>query len=42
VAQSEYWHDTQEKPIAETEARKSKEGFAGWLLVTPDEDWQEK
>lgn len=34
------WVDAKGK--AETEARKSLNGFAGMLLVTPDADWKEK
>lgn len=30
------------KPIPETEARRSLNGLAGMLLVTPDADWREK
>ncbi|QUI68493.1 hypothetical protein [Pseudoalteromonas sp. M8] len=26
----------------ETENQKSKSGFGGWLVVTPDKDWEEK
>ena len=41
-AQSPYWKDSNGKPMQETEATKSKDGFAGSLLVTTDEDWQAK
>jgi hypothetical protein len=37
-----FWKDEVGRAIPETEARKSKNDFAGWLLVTPDEDWQAK
>jgi hypothetical protein len=41
-AQSEAGHEPGAAPIAETESMKSKNGFAGSLLVTPDEDWEKK
>lgn len=41
-AQELTWKDQQGKPIPETEARRSKNGLGGSLLVTPDADWQEK
>ena len=41
-AQLSYWRDEHGKPLPDTDARKSSEGFAGWLLITPDEDWKEK
>ena len=41
-AQSSYWRDEQGRPLPDTAARKSSEGFAGWLLITPDENWKEK
>jgi hypothetical protein len=37
-----FWKDEMGRAIPETGARQSKDGFAGWLLVTPDEDWQAK
>jgi hypothetical protein len=37
-----FWKDEAGRAIPETEARKSKNDFAGWLLVTPDENWQAK
>ena len=40
--QSEGWKDQHGKPVPETEARRSLNGFGGWLLVTPDLDWREK
>jgi hypothetical protein len=36
------WKDTNGKPAPNTEFRKSVKGFGGWLLVTPDQDWEEK
>jgi len=41
-AQELTWKDLQGKPIPETEARRSKNGLGGSLLVTSDADWQEK
>jgi hypothetical protein len=41
-AQTGLWKDETGKPVPETQSRKSTNGFAGWLLVTPDEDWQAK
>ena len=36
------WRDDGGKPIAESESMKSKDGFAGSLLATTDEDWEKK
>jgi hypothetical protein len=36
------WRDVDGKPMADTEAMKSKDGFGGSVLVTSDEDWQAK
>jgi hypothetical protein len=41
-AQAPVWKGADGKPVQETEAMKSKDGFAGSLLVTSDEDWQQK
>jgi len=41
-AQSGFWRDKEGKPIAESDAMKSKNDFAGSLLVTTDENWKEK
>lgn len=41
-AQSAFWRDKDGRPIQETESMKSKNDFAGSLLVTPDEDWEKK
>jgi hypothetical protein len=38
----EHWHDRQGRLIPESDVQKSIEGFAGLLIVTPDEDWYEK
>lgn len=36
------WRDDGGKPVAEMESMKSKDDFAGSLLVTTDEDWEKK
>ncbi len=41
-SQSAFWQDERGKPVQETESMKSKNGFAGSLLVTMDEDWEKK
>lgn len=41
-AQEGAWADRQGKPLAETESMRSRDGFAGTLLATPDADWSEK
>ena len=41
-SQDEFWVDRDGNPTPDTEARKSVDGFGGWLLVTPDPDWDEK
>lgn len=41
-SQSGYWRDSAGKPLAETESMRSKDGFAGSLLATTDEDWEQK
>lgn len=41
-AQNPTWKDALGRPIPETEARRSLNGFAGSLLVTSDADWREK
>lgn len=41
-AQSSAWHDDSGKPVTETESIKSQSDFAGSILLTTDEDWQEK
>jgi hypothetical protein len=42
LAQSSFWKDERGNPTGETESRRSKNDFAGWLLVTSDQDWQER
>ena len=41
-AQANCWKDRSGKPIAETEALKSKDDFAGMVIVTSDANWEEK
>ncbi|MGK5080058.1 hypothetical protein [Janthinobacterium sp. HLX7-2] len=36
------WRDSGGRPVAEMEAMKSKDDFAGSLLATTDEDWEKK
>lgn len=36
------WRSPDGSPAPQTEWRKSREGFGGWLLITPDADWREK
>lgn len=36
------WRAQSGKPIPETDAMRSVQGFAGRLLITSDSDWQEK
>jgi hypothetical protein len=40
-SQSGFWKDSNGKPVPETESMKSKNDFAGSLLVTTDENWEE-
>ena len=41
-AQEYFWRDKSGNSIPDTPDRKSENGFAGWLVVTPDQDWKEK
>jgi hypothetical protein len=41
-AQTGFWKGRNGEPVAETESMKSKDDFAGSLVVTPDADWKEK
>jgi hypothetical protein len=41
-SQSGFWRDPDGKPVQETESMKSKNDFAGSLIVTIDEDWEKK
>lgn len=36
------WKDEHGQPAPDTQFRQSKDGFGGWLVVTPDADWREK
>jgi hypothetical protein len=36
------WKDEKGNPAPNTESRSSKNGFGGWLVVTPDADWKQK
>jgi hypothetical protein len=36
------WTDESGKPAPDTEFRKTKQDFGGWLVVTPDRDWEKK
>jgi hypothetical protein len=38
----EGWKNEKGQPTSDTESRRSVNGFGGWLLVTPDADWQAK
>jgi hypothetical protein len=36
------WKDQEGRLAPDTDARKSAQGFGGWMIVTPDADWKEK
>jgi hypothetical protein len=36
------WRDKDGNPAPDSDARKSSNGFAGWLLTTSDPDWEAK
>jgi len=42
LAQDAAWIDEHGQPVPETEARRSINGLAGFLLITPDANWREK
>jgi len=42
LAQQGGWRDDKSTLIPNTETRKSAGGFAGSILVTPDQDWSKK
>ena len=42
LAQEATWIDEHGQPIPETEARRSINGLAGNLVITPDANWREK
>jgi len=41
-SQASHWKNERGEPIPDTEFRKTKNDFGGWLLVTSDEDWETK
>lgn len=36
------WVNRDGTPVPDSDNLKSKKGFGGWVIVTPDEDWAEK
>lgn len=42
VAQVFTWRDGAGRAVPDTEARKSRNGFAAWILTTSDTDWEAK
>ena len=36
------WIDMQGNPVPESDSAKSRDGFSATVLITPDQDWQEK
>jgi hypothetical protein len=38
----EGWVDGDGRPVPSSDAMKSIAGFGGWLIVTPDADWEDK
>ena len=34
------WLDRNGNPVPDSDEMKSAGGFGGWLVVTPDEDWE--
>jgi hypothetical protein len=40
--QEAFWKDASGKAAPETRFRKSVKGFGGWLVVTSDQDWEQK
>ena len=36
------WRDKDGNPVPNTDSMNSIDGFGGWLIVTPDKDWEEK
>lgn len=41
-SESAYWRNQHGDPLAETDSRKSQDGFAGSLLAVTDADWKQK
>ena len=42
LAENGGWRNKDGPPAPNTDSIKSINGFGGWLLVTPDQDWEEK
>jgi hypothetical protein len=42
IAQENSWKDIQGNPVSERASRKSANGVGGWLLITSDDNWEEK
>lgn len=42
LAEEGGWVDRDGNPVQNTDAMKSINGFGGWLIVTPDSDWEAK
>lgn len=42
VGSGDVWISRDGKPVPNTDAMKSIKGFGGWLMVTPDTDWEAK
>jgi hypothetical protein len=40
--QESFWKDERGTPVPDTRFRKSVGGFGAWLVVTSDQDWEEK
>ena len=36
------WRSRDGKPVENTASQRSVQGFGGWLVVTPDADWEQK
>lgn len=41
-AEETTWKDEDGKAAPDTESRKTRQDFGGWLVVTSDSDWKEK
>ena len=42
LAQEHLWKDEHGNPVPNTKFRNEINGFGGWLVVTPDSDWEAK
>src|SRR5262245_24385861 len=40
--QETFWKDERGMPVPDTRFRKSVGGFGAWLVVTSDQDWEQK